>query len=84
MLRGFLIIFQISWKFAGRSNVYLHICDITADPGRYNSRAKSRRDAGRSVSRERGSSTDTREEVVHGTSGHHNARRNLTLRFDIY
>lgn len=64
--------------------MYLHICDITADTGRYDSRAKSRRDAGRSVSRERGASTDTREEVVHGTVGDYNARRNLTIWFDLY
>lgn len=69
---------------AGRSDVYLHICDITADTGRYDSRAKPSRDAGRSVSRECGASTDTREEVVYGTVGDHNARRNLTIWFDLY
>jgi len=69
---------------AGRSDMYLHICDITADNGRYDSRPKSRRDARCSVSRECGASTDTREEVVHGTASDHNARRNLTFWFDLY
>lgn len=69
---------------AGRSHVYLHICDIATDNGRYDSRPESRRDARRSVSRECGASTDTREEVVYGTASDHNARRNLTLWFDLY
>lgn len=70
--------------FAGCSDVYLHICDITTDISRHDSWAKSCRDTGRSVSCERGASTDTREEVVYGAAGDHNARRNFTLRFNLH
>lgn len=68
----------------GCGDVYMHICDITADTGRHDFRAKPRRDTGRSVPRKRGATTNTREEMVHGAAGDHNARRNFTVRFNLY
>lgn len=73
-----------SHLLAGRGYVHLHIRDLTADTGRYDSRAKSRWNTGCSVQSERSATSNTREEVVHGAIGDHHVRRNLAFRFDLH
>lgn len=64
--------------------MHLHLCHPAADSRRYNPRSQPRWHARRAVPSERRASTDSREEVVHGTASNYHARRNIAVRIDLH
>ena len=64
--------------------MYLHICNFTVDIGRDDSWTESRRFAGRTLPSKCRATTDTRKEMVHGTSRNNNARWNSSIWIDLH
>lgn len=71
------------WYDVG-SHLYLHFCDFAADTRRNNCGSQSERSTRPPMQSECRAQTDSREEMVHGTSCDHTPRRNPSLWVDLH
>lgn len=79
-----LIILQLANFIPGCRDMYLYIRNSAADPRWYDFGSQSRWNTRCSMQSQRGATTYTRKEMVHGTNCDHYARRYSSLRIDLH